>query len=122
MAHWFTQHEAGGFPVEKARLGDCDLSILHGVKPVSIGLAVLVLATVCAIATPATATQDPQSYREQMTKFCIEVARRSDRETYGFPFHFDAFFNPATGMIEYQGTETAGFAFRKCIATWPSFQ
>jgi hypothetical protein len=29
MAHWFTQHEHGGFPVEKAALGSCDLSVLH---------------------------------------------------------------------------------------------
>ena len=29
MAHWFTQHEHGGFPVERAALGSCDLSILH---------------------------------------------------------------------------------------------
>src|SRR5215468_385054 len=28
-AHWFTQHERGGFPIEKAALGSCDLSILH---------------------------------------------------------------------------------------------
>jgi hypothetical protein len=29
VAHWFTQHEQGGFPVERAALGSCDLSILH---------------------------------------------------------------------------------------------
>jgi hypothetical protein len=29
LAHWFTQHEDGGFPIEKAALGCCDLSILH---------------------------------------------------------------------------------------------
>ena len=28
-AHWLTQHEEGGFPVEKAALGSCDLSVLH---------------------------------------------------------------------------------------------
>jgi hypothetical protein len=28
IAHWFTQHEAGRFPVEKAALGSCDLSVL----------------------------------------------------------------------------------------------
>jgi hypothetical protein len=29
VAHWFTQHEQGGFPIERATLGSCDLSILH---------------------------------------------------------------------------------------------
>ena len=29
QAHWFTQHEFGGFPVERAALGSCDLSALH---------------------------------------------------------------------------------------------
>jgi hypothetical protein len=29
LALWFTQYEDGGFPVEKAALGSCDLSILH---------------------------------------------------------------------------------------------
>ena len=29
LAHWFTQHEQGGFPIEKAALGSCDLSVLH---------------------------------------------------------------------------------------------
>jgi len=29
IAHWFTQHERGGFPVERAAFGSCDLSILH---------------------------------------------------------------------------------------------
>jgi hypothetical protein len=29
QAHWFTQHEQGGFPVERAALGSCDLSVLH---------------------------------------------------------------------------------------------
>jgi hypothetical protein len=28
-AHWFTVHEQGGFPVERAALGSCDLSVLH---------------------------------------------------------------------------------------------
>lgn len=28
-AHWFTHTEVGGFPVEKAAIGDCDLSVLH---------------------------------------------------------------------------------------------
>jgi hypothetical protein len=28
-AHWFTQREQSGFPVEKAALGSCDLSMLH---------------------------------------------------------------------------------------------
>jgi hypothetical protein len=28
-AYWFTQHESGGFPIEKAALGSCDLSVLH---------------------------------------------------------------------------------------------
>ena len=28
-AQWFTQHEHGGFPIECAALGACDLSILH---------------------------------------------------------------------------------------------
>jgi hypothetical protein len=28
-AHWITQREAGGFPVERAALGSCDLSVLH---------------------------------------------------------------------------------------------
>jgi hypothetical protein len=27
LAYWFTQHEKGGFPVERAALGSCDLSI-----------------------------------------------------------------------------------------------
>jgi hypothetical protein len=25
----FTQHEHGGFPIERAALGSCDLSVLH---------------------------------------------------------------------------------------------
>jgi hypothetical protein len=29
QAYWFTEHERGGFPVEKAALGLCDLSVLH---------------------------------------------------------------------------------------------
>lgn len=29
LAHWFTQHKHGGFPVERAALGSCDLSMLH---------------------------------------------------------------------------------------------
>jgi hypothetical protein len=28
-AHWFTQHEQGGFPIERAALGSCELSVLH---------------------------------------------------------------------------------------------
>jgi hypothetical protein len=28
-AHWFTEKKHGGFPVEKAGLGCCDLSALH---------------------------------------------------------------------------------------------
>ena len=28
-AHWFTHREHGGFPIEKAALGSCDLSALH---------------------------------------------------------------------------------------------
>ena len=28
-AYWFTHHEEGGFPVERAALGSCDLSVLH---------------------------------------------------------------------------------------------
>jgi hypothetical protein len=27
--HWITQREAGGFPVERAALGSCDLSVLR---------------------------------------------------------------------------------------------
>jgi hypothetical protein len=29
LAYWFTQHEEGGFPIERAALGSCDLSVLH---------------------------------------------------------------------------------------------
>ena len=29
MPHWFTQHEFGGFPFERAVIGSCDLSVLH---------------------------------------------------------------------------------------------
>jgi hypothetical protein len=29
MAHWFTQQEQGGVPVERAALGSCDLSIMR---------------------------------------------------------------------------------------------
>ena len=28
-AYWFTEHEDGGFPVEKAALGSCALPVLH---------------------------------------------------------------------------------------------
>lgn len=28
-AHWFTQHEQGGFPVERGYFGSCELSALH---------------------------------------------------------------------------------------------
>ena len=28
-AYWFTVHEQRGFPVERAALGSCDLSMLH---------------------------------------------------------------------------------------------
>jgi hypothetical protein len=28
-AQWFTQPEDGGFPIECAALGSCDLSVLH---------------------------------------------------------------------------------------------
>jgi hypothetical protein len=27
--YWFTSHEQGGFPVERAALGTCDLSVLR---------------------------------------------------------------------------------------------
>jgi hypothetical protein len=27
--YWFTQHEQGGFPVERAAPGSCDLSVLR---------------------------------------------------------------------------------------------
>jgi hypothetical protein len=29
LAHWFTHREGGGFPVERAALGSCDLSVLR---------------------------------------------------------------------------------------------
>jgi hypothetical protein len=29
LAYWFTKQESGGFPVERAALGSCDLSVLH---------------------------------------------------------------------------------------------
>ena len=29
IAQWFTLHEHGGFPNERAVLGSCDLSMLH---------------------------------------------------------------------------------------------
>ena len=29
MAHWFTDYDGGGFPVEKAVIGDCDLSVAY---------------------------------------------------------------------------------------------
>jgi hypothetical protein len=29
QAHWFTQHEFGDFPVERAALRSCDLSVLY---------------------------------------------------------------------------------------------
>jgi hypothetical protein len=29
QAKWFTHHENGGFPVERAALSSCDLSVLH---------------------------------------------------------------------------------------------
>jgi hypothetical protein len=29
QAHWFTHLEHGGFPIEKAAIGACDLSVLH---------------------------------------------------------------------------------------------
>jgi hypothetical protein len=29
IAYWFTQYEAGGFPVDRAALGACDLSVLY---------------------------------------------------------------------------------------------
>ena len=29
LCHWFTHHEEGGFPVQKAALGSCDLSMMH---------------------------------------------------------------------------------------------
>jgi hypothetical protein len=28
-AQWHTQHEYGGFPIERAALGSCDLSVLR---------------------------------------------------------------------------------------------
>jgi hypothetical protein len=28
-AHWFITHERGSFPVERATLGSCDLSVMH---------------------------------------------------------------------------------------------
>ena len=28
-AYWFTAHEQGGFDVERAALGSCELSVLH---------------------------------------------------------------------------------------------
>ena len=29
MTHWFTRLEHGGFPIKRAALGSCDLSVLH---------------------------------------------------------------------------------------------
>ena len=29
IAYWLTQQEHGGFPLERAALGSCDLSVLH---------------------------------------------------------------------------------------------
>ena len=29
LARWFTAHEYGFFPIERAALGACDLSVLH---------------------------------------------------------------------------------------------
>jgi hypothetical protein len=29
QAYWFRQHEQGGFPVERAALGSCELSVLY---------------------------------------------------------------------------------------------
>jgi hypothetical protein len=29
MAHWFTDYDRSGFPIEKATIGDCDLSVAH---------------------------------------------------------------------------------------------
>jgi hypothetical protein len=29
LAYSFAQHESGGFPIERAALGSCDLSVLH---------------------------------------------------------------------------------------------
>lgn len=29
LVHWFKQHDHGGFPVELAALGSCDLSVIH---------------------------------------------------------------------------------------------
>jgi hypothetical protein len=29
LAYWFTQYEHGGFPIERAALGSCDLSMVH---------------------------------------------------------------------------------------------
>jgi hypothetical protein len=28
-AYWFTRHEHGGFPTERAAFGDCDLSVIY---------------------------------------------------------------------------------------------
>jgi hypothetical protein len=28
-AYWFTVHEQGGFPIERAALGSCELSVMH---------------------------------------------------------------------------------------------
>ena len=29
LAHWFTTHEYGSFPIERAAFGACDLSVLY---------------------------------------------------------------------------------------------
>jgi hypothetical protein len=29
IAYWFTQREAGGFAIDRAALGACDLSVVH---------------------------------------------------------------------------------------------
>lgn len=29
VAHWFTDYDGGGFPVERAALGGCDLSVVY---------------------------------------------------------------------------------------------
>jgi len=29
LSHWFTHRKHGGFPIEKAALGSCDLSVFY---------------------------------------------------------------------------------------------
>ena len=55
-----------------------------------------------------------------VVKACVQVSRTQEQEVPGATWHFDAFYNPATGRVqnnvEYNFQRRFLFVFHKCVA------